>query len=117
MIEPSLTARACLRFLGVTSSTASNASETGAANVFFARYHFSGTANNGQVMSVVDDARQNGANIGYTYDALKRLTTATTTAWTQNVTYDGFGNITYRERAARVGGAGVSTELQLVYRV
>ena len=34
----------------------------GAANVFFARYHFSGTANNGQVMSV-DDARQGGANI------------------------------------------------------
>ena len=65
----------------------------GAASVFFARYHFSGTQNNGQVMSV-DDARQGGANIGYTYDALKRLTTATTTAWNQAITYDGFGNIT-----------------------
>ncbi len=59
----------------------------------FMRSHFSATANNGQVMSV-DDARQNGANIVYTYDALKRLTNATTAAWTQTIGYDGFGNIT-----------------------
>jgi YD repeat-containing protein len=65
----------------------------GAANVFFSRYNFSGTANNGQVASV-DDARQSGANIVYTYDALKRLTNATTAAWTQTTGYDGFGNIT-----------------------
>ena len=65
----------------------------GTANVFFERYHFSGTANNGQVTSV-DDARQSGANIAYTYDALKRLTTASTSAWNQSMTYDGFGNIT-----------------------
>ena len=42
----------------------------------------------------MDDARQSGATITYTYDLLKRLTTATTTAWNQNITYDGFGNIT-----------------------
>ena len=65
----------------------------GTANVFFERYHFSGTANNGQVTSV-DDARQSGANIAYTYDALKRLTTASSSAWNQNIAYDGFGNIT-----------------------
>ena len=59
----------------------------------FMRSHFSATANNGQVMSV-DDARQNGANIVYTYDALKRLTNATTAAWTQTIGYDAFGNIT-----------------------
>ena len=45
----------------------------------------------------MDDARQNGANIVYTYDALKRLTKATTAAWTQNVQYDGFGNITAKD--------------------
>ena len=65
----------------------------GTANVFFERYHFSGTANNGQVLSV-DDARQNGANIAYTYDALKRLTAASASAWNQAIAYDGFGNIT-----------------------
>ena len=65
----------------------------GAANVFFARYYFSGTANNGQVASA-DDARQSGANIAYTYDALKRLTKAATAAWNQTIAYDGFGNIT-----------------------
>ena len=42
----------------------------------------------------VDDARQSGANIAYTYDPLKRLTTATTSAWNQSMTYDGFGNLT-----------------------
>ena len=37
----------------------------GTANVFFSRYNFSDTSNNGQVASV-DDARQSGANIVYT---------------------------------------------------
>ena len=68
----------------------------GAANVFFTRYNFSATQNNGQVMSV-DDARQSGANIAYSYDALKRLTKATTAGWTQNIGYDGFGNITSKD--------------------
>ena len=42
----------------------------------------------------MDDARQSGANIAYTYDALKRLTTASTSAWNQSMTYNGFGNLT-----------------------
>ena len=68
----------------------------GVANVFFSRYNFSATQNNGQVLSV-DDARQSGANIAYTYDALKRLTKATAASWTQNIGYDGFGNITAKD--------------------
>ena len=70
--------------------------DTGSQGAFLARYHFSATQNNGQVTSV-DDARQSGANIVYSYDAMKRLTKAMTASWTQNIGYDGFGNITAKD--------------------
>jgi RHS repeat-associated protein len=63
----------------------------GLAAYFFARYHFSPTANNGQI-SQTDDARL-GYSIGYSYDSLKRLT-ATTGTQAQTFGYDGFGNLT-----------------------
>ncbi len=69
-------------------------------------YTYSATQNNGQVTGVTDSI--SGETIVYQYDALKRLTsassTATTTgpanggpppaAWTQAFSYDGFGNLT-----------------------
>ena len=58
----------------------------------FVTYNFSATQDNGQIMSMVD-ARQGGNTVSYTYDSLKRLTNAQTTAWTQAITYDGFNNI------------------------
>ena len=35
-----------------------------------------------------------GYSISYTYDALKRLSSATASTWTQSYSYDGFGNLT-----------------------
>jgi YD repeat-containing protein len=58
----------------------------------FAQYDFSGTQNNGQIMSMVD-ARQGGNTVSHGYDSLKRLTNAQTSSWTQTITYDGFSNI------------------------
>jgi YD repeat-containing protein len=53
-------------------------------------------ANNGQLASIQDFVA--GALINYTYDSLKRLATASTARqsnnWTENYTYDGFGNLT-----------------------
>ena len=49
------------------------------------------TGNNGQILSQTDS----GETIVYTYDSLKRLSTASSTqGWTQGFTYDGFGNLT-----------------------
>jgi YD repeat-containing protein len=64
----------------------------GTALSIFAQYNFSGTQNNGQIMSMVD-ARQGGSTVSYAYDSLKRLTSASTSGWTQAITYDGFSNI------------------------
>ena len=64
------------------------------------QYHYSATQNNGQITQAVDTL--SGETIGYQYDALKRLTSASSTpiigstpaAWTQTYQYDGFGNLT-----------------------
>jgi RHS repeat-associated protein len=64
------------------------------------QYSYSATQNNGQITQVVDTV--SGETIVYQYDALKRLTSATSTpntgsstaAWTQTFQYDGFGNLT-----------------------
>ena len=63
-------------------------------------YSYSATQNNGQITQATDSI--SGETIGYQYDALKRLTSAsstptsgsTTTPWTQTFQYDGFGNLT-----------------------
>jgi YD repeat-containing protein len=60
------------------------------------QYTYSTTNNNGQITQMTDVS---GETVSYTYDALKRLTGATsvsggTTAWTQTFGYDGFGNMT-----------------------
>jgi RHS repeat-associated protein len=54
-------------------------------------YNFA-TQNNGQIASQTDNL--SGEQITYQYDALKRLYSATASAWTQTFTYDGFGNLT-----------------------
>ena len=64
------------------------------------QYSYSATQNNGQITQAVDTL--SGETISYQYDALKRLTSAsstpisgsTPTAWTQTYGYDGFGNLT-----------------------
>ena len=57
------------------------------------QYVYSATQNNGQITQVVDTL--SGETISYQYDALKRLTSAASTAaWTQTYQYDGFGNLT-----------------------
>ncbi|HTQ54443.1 MAG TPA: hypothetical protein VMI94_08290 [Bryobacteraceae bacterium] len=50
--------------------------------------------NNGQMYQRVDSV--NGETITYQYDSLKRLIRAYTTSasWSENYTYDGFGNLT-----------------------
>src|SRR6202171_3877010 len=48
--------------------------------------------NNGQIASQTDNL--SGEQITYQYDALKRLYSASTSAWSQTFTYDGFGNLT-----------------------
>jgi RHS repeat-associated protein len=63
-------------------------------------YNYSSTQNNGQITQAVDTL--SGETISYAYDALKRLTSAsstpisgsTPTAWTETFQYDGFGNLT-----------------------
>ena len=56
------------------------------------QYLYSATQNNGQITGVVDSI--SGETVSYQYDALKRLTSSGTTAWSQSYQYDGFGNLT-----------------------
>ena len=57
------------------------------------QYNYSATQNNGQITQAVYTA--SGETISYQYDALKRLTSASSTApYTQTFQYDGFGNLT-----------------------
>jgi YD repeat-containing protein len=64
------------------------------------QYSYSATQNTGQITQVVDTV--SGETIVYQYDALKRLTSATSTpntgsstaAWTETFQYDGYGNLT-----------------------
>ncbi len=63
-------------------------------------YIYSTTQNNGQIQQMVDTV--SGETIAYQYDALKRLTSASSSAipgssaasWTETFGYDGFGNLT-----------------------
>ena len=56
-------------------------------------YNYSSAANNGQITQMVDTI--SGETVSYSYDLLKRLTSASSTAsWTQTFGYDGFGNLT-----------------------
>ncbi len=63
-------------------------------------YNYSATQNNGQITQVQDQI--SGENITYTYDSLKRLTSASSSpisggspaAYNQTYQYDGFGNLT-----------------------
>jgi YD repeat-containing protein len=63
-----------------------------AANGFSEQYNYTSGTNNGQISSVVEGT---GETVSYQYDKLKRLITATSTVWGQQLyTYDGFGNMT-----------------------
>ena len=54
-------------------------------------YNFA-SSNNGQIASQTDNL--SGEQITYQYDALQRLYSASASTWSQNFTYDGFGNLT-----------------------
>jgi YD repeat-containing protein len=58
--------------------------------------------NNGQISSQTDNL--SGEQITYQYDALQRLYSASTSAWSQTLTYDGFGNLT-----DKIGTGGAPT--------
>jgi RHS repeat-associated protein len=62
-------------------------------------YNFA-AQNNGQISSQTDNL--SGEQITYQYDALKRLYSASASAWSQTFTYDGFSNLTDK---AGTGGA------------
>ena len=64
------------------------------------QYAYAAGANNGQITGVTDSL--SGETVSYQYDQLKRLTSATSvptsgssvSGWTQNFSFDGFGNLT-----------------------
>ena len=72
------------------------------------------TQNNGQITQAVDTL--SGETIGYQYDSLKRLMSATSTptsgsstaAWTQTFQYDGFGNLTAKVLNGTTTAIGVN---------
>jgi RHS repeat-associated protein len=55
-------------------------------------YTYSATQNNGQITQATDGLT--GETTVYAYDALKRLTSASNSAWNETFSYDGFGNLT-----------------------
>ena len=60
------------------------------------KYNYSGTQDNGQILSQTDVV--SGEVTSYQYDTLQRLTSASATgdasgAWSQNFSFDGFGNL------------------------
>ena len=80
------------------------------------QYVYSSTQNNGQITQAVDTL--SGETIAYQYDALKRLTSSSstpntgssTTPWTQTFQYDGFGNLD--QKVLTVGsGSPVTTSI------
>jgi RHS repeat-associated protein len=64
-------------------------------------YNFA-SQNNGQIASQTNNL--SGEQIAYQYDALQRLSSASTSAWSQTFTYDGFGNLT-----DKIGTGGAPT--------
>jgi RHS repeat-associated protein len=82
--------------LQLTTATAAYASYPYTA-VMNMQYNYSATQNNGRIVNSVDGVA--GQHVSYTYDALNRLSSATTlpadpAAWGQTYSYDGFGNLT-----------------------
>ena len=73
--------------------------------VFDTEYVFPTGQNNGEISASIDHI--SGQQVNYTYDSLKRLSTAGTSAagWGQAYTYDGFGNLT---AATVTQGSGVN---------
>jgi RHS repeat-associated protein len=63
-------------------------------------YVYSTTADNGRITSTVNGL--SGETITYSYDAINRLASATSSngGWSQQYTYDGFGNLTGTNGAA-----------------
>jgi len=55
-------------------------------------YNFSGTQNNGKIVSEHDNS--SGETVTYAYDMLNRLAAAAGSGWGQSYAYDGFGNLT-----------------------
>ena len=86
------------------------------------QYNYSPTQNNGQITGLTRSYNYPTAaseTISYTYDSLKRLTsaaavpsgTSSTTAWTQDFSYDGFGNLT--AKALTTGGSTTTTTISI----
>jgi RHS repeat-associated protein len=73
-------------------------------------YNYSSTQNNGKITGQTDAI--SGEQVVYTYDALNRLATAgaTSSAWGQSYTYDGFGNLTNQTVTA-----GTAPSLSVTY--
>jgi len=86
-VSETRTYNSMLQLLTLSSSNSSG----GAVNF---TYGYSGTQNNGKILSQTDNI--SGEEVVYTYDALNRLLTATATnnSWGQSYSYDGFGNLT-----------------------
>ena len=74
-------------------------------------YNYSATQNNGRISSSVDGIT--GESTSYTYDALNRLTAASSSLWSQSYTYDGFGNLLTKSLAN--GSPDPSPSLNLTY--
>ncbi len=72
---------------------------------FDTQYVFAAGQNNGQISAAIDHI--SGQQVNYTYDSLKRLSTAGTSGagWGQAYAYDGFGNLT---AATVTQGSGVN---------
>jgi RHS repeat-associated protein len=85
--------------LQMTQQTVSN----GSSNVMDQQYLYTSGANNGRITSSVDGTI--GETVNYSYDALNRLSLAqaTSNAWGQSFSYDGFGNMT--SKTPTVGSA------------
>jgi RHS repeat-associated protein len=91
-----------LSYLGVTETRSYNANSQLAsinwANSFYnqasgsIQYSYPATQNNGQIKQAADSI--SGETTVYQYDALKRLTSASNSAWNETFSYDGFGNLT-----------------------
>jgi RHS repeat-associated protein len=73
-------------------------------------YSYSATQNNGKITSQTDYI--SGEQVVYAYDALNRLASAgaTSNAWGQSYTYDGFGNLTNQTVTA-----GTAPSLSVAY--
>ena len=92
-----------LNFLGVTETRSYNAvgqiASIGWNNSNYGQpsgtltYTYSATQNNGQITQATDGLA-GGETTVYQYDALKRLTSASNSAWNETFSYDGFGNLT-----------------------